>query len=143
MSERPTHANPESSLTSIKILLVEDDRDSRAALYERLTSWGHEALVVSDALHAVALLDETNNGIELVILDLDLPRLSGDEFMKSYAHWTKCRTRFLTISGRLGPDAYLDHAKVAGCLHKPIPVDTLKRMVEEAEEALTAGAKRG
>jgi len=38
-----------------------------------LHSMGHDMLAVSDALHAVALLDEANNGIDLVILDLNLP----------------------------------------------------------------------
>jgi DNA-binding NtrC family response regulator len=98
-------------------------------------------LAVSDALHAVALLDETNNGIDLVMLDLNLPRLGGDQIMKTYANWTKCQARFIIMSGYFNPDNYVNHPKVVGCLHKPISNDTLKKMVAKAEEALNADTK--
>ena len=122
----------------MKILLVEDDRDYRALLYELLHSMGHDMLAVSDALHAVALLDEANNGIDLVILDLNLPRLGGDQIMKTYANWTKCHARFIIMSGFFNPDHYKDHPKVVGCLHKPISADSLKKMVEKAEGVLVS-----
>jgi hypothetical protein len=37
-------------------------------------------------------LEEPDNGIDLVILDQDLSRLSGDEIMKSYAPATTPKT---------------------------------------------------
>ena len=119
----------------MKILLVEDDRDYRALLYGLLHSWGHDMLAVSDALHAVALLDENNNGIDLVLLDLNLPRLGGDQIMKTYANWTKCHARFIIMSGYFNPDLYKDHPKVVGCLNKPISTEALKKMVEKAGES--------
>jgi DNA-binding NtrC family response regulator len=125
----------------MKILIVEDDRDYRALLYELLHSWGHDMLAVSDALHAVALLDETNNGIDLVMLDLNLPRIGGDQIMKTYANWTKCQARFIIMSGYFNPDNYINHPKVVGCLHKPISNDTLKKMVAKVEAALSADTK--
>ena len=115
----------------MKILLVEDDRDYRAMLFKLLHAWGHDMLAVSDALHAIALLDEDNNGIDLVILDLNLPRLGGEEVMKTYAHWTKCRARFIVISGLPIPEHYVDHPKVLGCLDKPVSTEALKRALEQ------------
>ena len=63
-------SRPLPMTTSMKILIVEDDRSYRAMLYEFLHSEGHEVLAVSDALHAVALLNEQSHGVDLVLLDL-------------------------------------------------------------------------
>lgn len=124
----------------MKILIVEDDRNYRALLYELLHSMGHDIMAVSDALHAVALLDENNNGIDLVILDLNMPRLGGHEIMETYAGWSKCRAHFIIMSGCLDPDRYKDHPKVIGCLHKPMTNDVLRDMVEKAQQFI-AGTK--
>jgi Response regulator containing CheY-like receiver, AAA-type ATPase, and DNA-binding domains len=117
----------------MKILIVEDDRDYRALLYELLHSMGHDIMAVSDALHAVALLDEKNNGIDLVVLDLNMPRLGGNEIMETYAGWSKCHARFIIMSGCFDPERYKDHPKVIGCLHKPITNDALREMVIKAQ----------
>ena len=59
----------------MKILIVEDSRDYRAMLYEFLHSQGADVMAVSDALHAVALLNQKDSDIELALLDLRMPRL--------------------------------------------------------------------
>jgi hypothetical protein len=58
--------------------------------------------------------------------------------MKTYANWTKCRARFIIMSGFFNPEHYKDHPKVVGCLSKPISSDTMKKMVEKAQEAIMA-----
>jgi CheY-like chemotaxis protein len=116
----------------MKILIVEDDRDYRALLYELLHSMGHDIMAVCDALHAVALLDESNNGIDL----------GGHEIMDTYAGWSKCRAHFIIMSGCFDPERYKDHPKVIGCLHKPITNDALKEMVAKAQKFI-AGLKAG
>jgi CheY-like chemotaxis protein len=122
----------------MKILIVEDDREYRALLYELLHSMGHDLMAVSDALHAVALLDENNNGIDLVVLDLNMPRLGGQEIMDTYAGWSKCRAHFIIMSGCFDPERYKDHPKVVGCLHKPISNDALRQMVAKAQGVIAA-----
>ena len=122
----------------MKILIVEDDRDYRALLYELLHSMGHDIMAVCDALHAVALLDENNNGIDLVVLDLNMPRLGGQEIMDTYAGWSKCRAYFIIMSGCFDPERYKDHPKVVGCLHKPITNDALRQMVAKAQGVVAA-----
>jgi DNA-binding NtrC family response regulator len=125
----------------MKILIVEDDRNYRFVLYELLHVQGHDILAVSDALHAIALLDESENGIELVLLDLKMPRLGGDQVMNTFAHWSNCRARFIIMSGHVDPDRFKNHPKVIGCLHKPIEGDTLINMVNQAG-LLLAGEKK-
>lgn len=124
----------------MKILIVEDDRDYRALLFEYLSQLGHDVLAVSDAIHAVALLNETDHKIDLVTLDMTMPRLSGETFMKSFAHWTACRTRFLIASANCTSD-YHDHPKVAGFLQKPFGLEKLKMAIDDeaARQASAAG----
>ena len=125
----------------MKILIVEDDRNYRFVLYELLHLQGHDVLVVSDALHAIALLDERDNAIDLVLLDLRMPRLSGDQVMETFAHWGECRARFIIMSGHVDPSRFKDHPKVIGCLQKPIEGPVLINMVNEAGKLIAEDKK--
>jgi DNA-binding NtrC family response regulator len=125
----------------MKILIVEDDRNYRFVLYELLHLQGHDVLVVSDALHAIALLDERDNAIDLVLLDLRMPRLSGDQVMETFAHWGECRARFIIMSGHVDPSRFKDHPKVIGCLQKPIEGPVLINLVNEAAKLIAEDKK--
>jgi len=116
----------------MKILICDDDSNYRAMLYEHLHSQGHDVLAVSDALHAVALLNQPRHDIEVVVLDLAMPRLGGDELIQTFAHWENCCVHFVVISGAFDPEVYRDHPKVVGCLHKPFQLQGLNEMVAEA-----------
>ncbi len=116
----------------MKILICDDDPNYRAMLYEHLHSQGHDMLAVSDALHAVALLNDPKHDIEVVVLDLAMPRLGGDELIQTFAHWESCSVQFVVISGAFDPEVYRDHPKVAGCLHKPFQLHALDGLIAEA-----------
>lgn len=64
-----------------RILLVEDDRDTRAALFELFTRAGYSVLTADDGQQALDLL---MRGVvpRLIIVDLLLPNVSGTEFLK-------------------------------------------------------------
>ena len=122
----------------MKILIAEDDRDYRAMLYDFLHAKGHDVLAVTDALHAVALLNEKNSDIELALLDLRMPRLGGDVLMQTFANWGRCRTRFIVMSGEMDVSCYENHPMVIACLRKPFPFQTL---VEHLKKAATLAAE--
>ena len=64
-----------------KILVVEDDEDIRSALAFRLVKQG---FIVSTAVDGEEGLKEINDEIpDLVILDLGLPKLPGEEVCKA------------------------------------------------------------
>lgn len=119
----------------MKILITEDDREYRSLLYTFLHSKGHDVLAVSDAVHAVALLADHSHEIDLVLLDLNMPRLGGDDLLQSFGHWTACQTRFLIVSGRPDLERFASHPKLAGILHKPFPLAQLEELVNR-EDAL-------
>jgi DNA-binding response OmpR family regulator len=114
----------------MKILIVEDDRCYRAMLYEFLHSEGHEVLAVSDALHAVALLNEHTHGVDLVLLDLKMPRLGGITLMETFASWTGARPRFIVMSGEPEFADFKKHPLVVASLHKPFSFAQLRGQLE-------------
>jgi DNA-binding NtrC family response regulator len=125
----------------MKILIVEDNRDYRAMLYEFLHSRGHDVMAVSDALHAVALLNQKDSDIELALLDLRMPRLGGDVMMHTFAGWARCRTRFIVMSGELDVAEFEKHPRTVACLRKPFGFDVLLEHIQRAQEQLAEAAK--
>jgi CheY-like chemotaxis protein len=63
-----------------RILLVEDDIDARAALFELFTRAGYSVLTADDGQQAIDLL---MCGVRprLIVVDLMLPHVSGTEFL--------------------------------------------------------------
>ena len=70
---------------SLRILLVEDDRELRATLNEALGVEGYTVLPAASLADAVALARhaETAGGIDLVLLDLGLPDGDGKTFLQA------------------------------------------------------------
>lgn len=126
----------------MKILICDDDSNYRAMLYEHLHAQGHDMLAVSDAMHAVALLNEPGHDLEVVVLDLAMPRLGGDELIQTFAHWRGCSVHFVVISGAFDPEVYRDHPRVVGCLHKPFQLHALDALIAEAGRRRAAAAAR-
>lgn len=119
----------------MKVLIVEDDRSYRAMLYEFLHSEGHEVLAVSDALHAVALLTEHDHGIDVVLLDLKMPRLGGCTLLETFANWPRAQTKFIVMSGEPEYALYTEHPLAVACLHKPFSFAQLKAQIEKINAA--------
>ena len=67
----------------MRILIVEDDRDLAAALDDALRFEGYATRVAYNGLEAVRMLAEQS--IDIVLLDRDLPIMSGDAVMETIA----------------------------------------------------------
>ena len=63
-----------------KILIVDDDRDILLSLENRITWMGHEPLTATNGKDALRLIQEEEP--DLVLLDLELPLLSGLDILK-------------------------------------------------------------
>ncbi|MCI9335016.1 MAG: response regulator transcription factor, partial [Lachnospiraceae bacterium] len=57
------------------LLIVEDDRKTNDAICEYLKPAGHQVIPAYDGVEALQLFRE--NGIDLVVLDIMLPHISG------------------------------------------------------------------
>jgi DNA-binding response OmpR family regulator len=69
----------------MRILIVEDEKSISEIVAAYLNKEGYETDIASDGLRAMELFNESkkkNNPYDLIILDLMLPRLSGEEVCK-------------------------------------------------------------
>lgn len=64
-----------------KILIVEDNDKSRLLMQKVLTYFKHEVVMAADAREALLLL-KSQHDLELIITDLLMPNLSGEDFIK-------------------------------------------------------------
>jgi DNA-binding NtrC family response regulator len=63
-----------------KILIVDDDHDILLGLENRITWMGHEPVTAQDGKEGLRLIEQENP--DLVLLDLELPSLSGLDILK-------------------------------------------------------------
>ena len=114
--------------SSPTILIVEDDTDIRDLIRILLEADGYAVDVAGDGLDA---LQELRAGTKpaLILLDLMMPRMDGEEFMKELSSTGFSNIPVVIISGHcLGPKKARElHA--ASCLTKPVEFTELLKTV--------------
>ena len=66
----------------MKILVVEDDRDTREILSELLEMQGHSIVTASESQQALAIMHQQTD-IHLLITDVSLPGMTGIELART------------------------------------------------------------
>jgi len=69
--------------TGKRVLVVDDDADIVTMLQDRLESLGYESVTAEDGVRALELLNQ--DPPDLVLLDLEMPRMAGLEVLKTIA----------------------------------------------------------
>jgi len=95
-SPAPSDGHPTPTAHEATILLVEDNLADAGLVREALEEHGvrGELLIVTDGDRAVRYLQALENGPEcpdLIIIDLNLPKLSGLEVLERMGKTEKCR----------------------------------------------------
>ena len=81
-----------------RVLIIEDDGDLRAMLQELLIAEGYACLDAEDRLEALDWLSQVP--VDLVVVDILMPRLSGHELIKKMRQTTPwATTPILLLSG--------------------------------------------
>lgn len=117
---------------SEKIMVVDDEEDIRNVTKEILERYGYQVLLAKDGKEAVDRYKEHAEEIDLVILDLSLPYLKGEDVMKKIIE-RRSDARVIVSSGspdeermkmliRLGAKAFIK---------KPYPFEKLLRLIRE------------
>ena len=118
-----------------KVLVVEDDAELRGILVEALEEEGYRVVAAGDGLEALDLV--RRDLPDVVLLDLGLPLLDGQEFADA------CRTaqrpvRIVVVSGAEVPPAMANMGAVAQ-VRKPFDMDellgTVRRVADERSTA--------
>ena len=121
--------------TAKVILVVEDDPELRAFYRQVLTISGYTVIAVEDGIDALRRIE--TDPPDLVILDIELPRLGGRDVQQELAAHTA--TRHIPIMVVSGTDTKtLDPAAFVCILRKPV---TAERLLEAVEDCLSDAAK--
>lgn len=62
---------------SVKLLIIDDNQELLAALYQFLSQEKYDVVSASDGLDGLKLLEAEKQGFDLVITDLVMPNISG------------------------------------------------------------------
>jgi DNA-binding NtrC family response regulator len=106
-----------NSPVQAKILVVDDDEDIAMVLKDRLDSLGYEVIVARDGMQALEAIERETP--RLMVLDLEMPRLSGIEVLQR-----------LSQGKQRGRDGY----------DVPVIVMTAHGTIKKAVEAMREGA---
>ena len=115
------------SASPCRVLIVDDDNDTREALKEALSEAGFEVAQAAsgdEALRRIAQDGEPN----VILLDLRMPGMDGEQFLQR-VRGGQARVIVLTAEA---PGRILDLAREAKLLSKPIDLDSLEEAVREA-----------
>ena len=110
-------------------MVVDDDVDIRETLAEILRDDGHEVYEARDGVEALGVLDHTERPC-LILLDLMMPRMSGQEFLahlRQRPDADQLRVAILTAS-RVREIAE-DDPLIAGYLVKPFDLRAVEGLV--------------
>ena len=80
-----------------RILVVEDDTNTRKLMAAVLTRYGYEPVTAGDGQEALAILDKTH--IDLILLDVMMPRMDGYEFTNTLRK-AGCMLPILMVTAR-------------------------------------------
>jgi CheY-like chemotaxis protein len=117
-----------STRHTARVLLVEDDADSRDALRELLAALGLHCTAVASAEEALTLLPTQR--YEVLFTDLTLPGMSGDNLARAVLR-EQPEIRVLLVSG-YGDSAEIgDTIPGARLLGKPVDIMQLRRELAE------------
>jgi len=125
----------------ITVLLVDDDDGVRTTISRQLMRLGFQVISVADGFEALALVErslsvrdaESHAPIDLVLLDLTMPRMDGAETFEKL-HALAPELPVVLCSGYSDEElrTRFEGKAIAGYLCKPFEIQTLKAAVREA-----------
>jgi two-component system sensor histidine kinase RpfC len=111
----------------LRILVADDNPTNRAVISGILESAGHRVVPASDGEQALdMLLDEDNGGIELAIVDLNMPGMGGLELIRAYSFITTGKTAIPigTLTADASPQARIDCEEAGAAFHLVKPIES-------------------
>lgn len=109
-----------------KLLVIDDDEKLVGYYRELLTPYGFEVLVALDGEQAMPLVDQ-NPDIQLVILDLSMPRMDGRQWLRWFRDKRNDSPVVIITGYKLEPSD--EELKPAVVLEKPFHVAELLDIV--------------
>jgi len=126
------------SLGTLQVMVVDDHAFERRMALRFLTDLGiREPIAADDGAHALEILGARTERLDIIICDLDMPRMDGVAFLRNVAE-RKLANAVVVASGL---DTSLLHAvetmarayglHVLGKVEKPLSADKLQRLFDK------------
>ena len=121
----------------MRILVVDDDETLRFTLSSNLESMGHVCLTAYDGKNAVDLVQKNQNEIDLIFLDINMPRLSGLEALCEIKKIdSKPFCVMLTAYADIKDAVYAIKQGAYDYIEKPIHRESLKNILYQIDNTL-------
>ena len=114
------------------ILFVDDEAVIRQVGETVLRLQGYHVLLAADGLEALEVYRREGSAIDLVILDLTMPRLSGSETLKRLAELDPGIRLLISTGHALAQTPVVGFGRVLGVIHKPYRISELIARTREA-----------
>ncbi|MBU0655107.1 MAG: response regulator [Gammaproteobacteria bacterium] len=117
---------PNKAVQRLRILIVDDSLSNRKSLSLMVEQMGYQAITAVDGLDALQHLHA--NPIELVLTDLEMPRMNGLEMTQAIRIWPEKRHVPIIMITSRSTNKHRQMAQQAGVddyLTKPVSQDTL------------------
>ena len=115
-----------------QILIVEDEEMIRELMHITVSQGGHQVTTASSGESALDLLKRTR--FDLVLLDIQMPRMSGLDVLKTMSRMGRSMPPVLMVTANRGLEA-INEAMQLGCagyVAKPFQPVELRRRVAKA-----------
>ena len=120
--------NRSTSSKNSKILAIEDDPEVLSLYKSYLQKRGYEVLSAAGAVEGMNLLRD-NPDTRLILLDLNLPGMSGEEWIRWYAEQGK-QTPVVVASGKGDILTITKGNNMTAALTKPFHMEELQELIE-------------
>ena len=123
-----TQAATNSNGRANKILAIEDDPEVLALYKSYLQKRGYDVLSAGGAVEAMNIL-QSNPDTRLILLDLNLPGMSGEEWIAWYLQQGK-QTPVVVASGKGDILTITKGNNMTAALTKPFHMEELQELIE-------------
>jgi DNA-binding response OmpR family regulator len=115
-----------------KIMLIEDDFDTQFLFSECLRAENYDVVSMEHGKNALEYI-ETNGSPDLILMDLNTPFLSPEEFVtKMRSISTGVETPVILVSGKSDIDEYAKKLGAKNFMRKPFDLDPLLSMISKS-----------
>ncbi len=120
------------------ILVVDDSEAVRSVAEAMLETFGYSVLTAGDGFEAVDMFRAHANNIEAVLLDMTMPKMSGEDVFREIQR-IRPEVRVILTSGYGEEEAMTRFSAegLAGFLQKPFRLETLEAKLREVLEGET------
>jgi chemosensory pili system protein ChpA (sensor histidine kinase/response regulator) len=116
------------------VMVVDDDEDIREVAKLVLEAEGHRVTTAADGLDAWRQL-EAGESPSVILLDLMMPRMDGEQFIRSLRASARAGIPVVIMSGHSAASVMARELEAHACLTKPIELEDLLETVRRFARA--------